>query len=778
MSDTTAGRGGVGIRIFIEGGQVVRRGFDQIADSGKKMWAEIALGQRAANPAIRALSLGVGEAKQGIEGLAGRTGSAGVALSAFGFAGVAAAAAMGGLVIGLGKAREAMAFADEIDDAAQKLAIGTTALQQYRYAMTAVGGSAEDADAAIESFTQKLGEAQAGGRALQWFQRLGFTKEQLAGYSTAEEALDDVIDSVAGLNKETERTAVASKIGLGAMLPLAREGVAAMEELRQRALDIGYTMSEELVKKGADANQQFETMSHIVDVQLKSAFVGLSDEVLTLVQGLVDALDALNDFIERYNVAKRKNDEERQSTSFINNVGRAIGGDFTDNLPWVRNRDRIPSGLSVDAVTASMEELAYPDGRPRRRPGSDLDDPPTDRRSPSSRAASEAERRQRERDSLLDQVTREELAARRATARLRWGGDTAEDRAQMAISMLALDIQERDAKRKALYAQLTQAGAMDDATKLILEEVELLDKESDRLQRRAADEILSEAMAARQLQRETVAAEDAIDLLAIQEQMVGTARERYEAGRLVLLAEQALELKLKEAAARADGLIDEDEQQELASLRRRQDGQVALFDHDEQERLRDQFNSYGREVVQAIEDGRIGEYIGDRIKERLLDGALNALFSMMGNGGGGGKSGGGFLSGLLGFGASLLSGGNPVGVGAAGAFGKTGRAPGGDVRAGFAYRMAEHGPELLMLGGQGQVTSAAETAKMVQDLAGPAGGAGVGGVTVTATYAPNIRVDGSGPEIDALRRQLATEQANFRSNVVQAVSDAQARRQL
>ncbi|MBX9707563.1 MAG: hypothetical protein K2X61_06490, partial [Caulobacteraceae bacterium] len=104
-----------------------------------------------------------------------------------------------------------------------------------------------------------------------------------------------------------------------------------------------------------------------------------------------------------------------------------------------------------------------------------------------------------------------------------------------------------------------------------------------------------------------------------------------------------------------------------------------------------------------------------------------------------------------------------------------GRAAGGETGAGFVYNMAEHGPELLLLGGKGQVTSAAETAKMVQDLAGPGG---QGDLAVTAVYAPNIRVNGSGPEVEALRRELASERANFRANVIETVVDARQRRKI
>ena len=37
MTDATAGRGGVGIRLYVSGGEVVKRTFDQVGDSGKKM---------------------------------------------------------------------------------------------------------------------------------------------------------------------------------------------------------------------------------------------------------------------------------------------------------------------------------------------------------------------------------------------------------------------------------------------------------------------------------------------------------------------------------------------------------------------------------------------------------------------------------------------------------------------------------------------------------------------------------------------------------------------
>lgn len=226
----------------------------------------------------------------------------GSALEPLGGAGLAAAAGIAAVAVATQQAIAAMRFADEIDDAAQQLNIGVEALQEYRFAMTEVGGTAADADAAIGNFTKTLGLAQSGlsAKAMRGFAALGFTKADLDAFDSGEEALVEVARRVSELSKESERAAVAEKLGLGDMLPLLREGADRMEELRQKAQDLGFVMDADLVAKGADANQQFETMAHVIDVQMKSAFVGLSDEILAFTGQIAGALRGLNAFIERF----------------------------------------------------------------------------------------------------------------------------------------------------------------------------------------------------------------------------------------------------------------------------------------------------------------------------------------------------------------------------------------------------------------------------------------------------------------------------------------------
>ena len=244
--------------------------------------------------------------------------------------------------------------------------------------------------------------------------------------------------------------------------------------------------------------------------------------------------------------------------------------------------------------------------------------------------------------------------------------------------------------------------------------------------------------AARRLQDDETAAQAAVDMLGIEADLAKTAGERARIQREILIIEQKiardrLEQQLKNDNELSDGQIAA----QLGDLDRRQAGERTIFDHDETERLRSEFKSYGREVVGAIQDGRIGEYIGDQLKAKLLDGALNALFNMMSSGG---KSeGGGFWASAAKFGLSLFTGGG-------------GRASGGDTRASFMYGAAEHGPELFMLSGNGHVSSAAETAKMVREMGGGSDRSSGAATLAPVFQSAPITINAPGADAAALKR--------------------------
>ncbi len=723
MTDTMGGgRGGVGIRLFVSGGEVVKRTFDQVGDSGKRMWAQIALGEKAANPALRAMSRLSNEVGDAAQGLAGRTGAAGVALGAFGTAGLAVAAVLGAIVVALGQTRAALTFADELQDSAAKINIGVEGLQEWRFAAVEAGGAAQDADAAIDGFQKKLGEAMAGGRAAKWFERLGFGGDDLKAFKSTEDALAATIERISALGTEAERAAVSDKLGLGSMIPLIRQGSDAIDDMRQRARDLGVVMDESMVQRGADAQREMEELSEIIDRQLKQAFIDLAPVLIESMKFVAQLADAIRDTAEAWKSLDDRStaglrDEYDRHQAAITRMLMRPGVNSPDDLNPMARRQFDQSNARMGEITGVLQRRAAirdPGTPPGRNSLVDVSSPGTPDRS-GARAAEALARDQERAIQRLGQDT--ETAERRALQE-RFAADTAEDRASLAEALLALDRQERDAKRDALEAELVRTGGLTDAVKLQLEQLRAMDASSDALAAQAIIDRENLELAERELEKDEARAERTITLLELELQLAGSAQERVAIARQILLAEQALERKIVEAGLRADKVFSDDDKNTMADLRARQGIELEVFDHNGREDLRAEFVSYGQSIVQAVEDGRLGEEIADQLKARLIDMALNGLFNFLNPQNGQGPAGEA---------ASMWSSFTAVASQLFGAGRGPGRAGGGPAIPGMRHPVVEDGrPELLMIGGKGQVTSAAETARLLRE-AFDGGGSGANG---------------------------------------------------
>jgi hypothetical protein len=233
--------------------------------------------------------LGIGASlRKELDGVASRAGPASAALAGFGVAGVAAAAAIGAVAAAFSGARQAAAFADNIADTAARLHVTTDALQEYRYAIRAAGGDEQGADEALEKFSITLGKAQQGlAKSQKAFLALGFTKAQIKGFTDADTALKAVVERIAGLS-DVQQDAVIQQLGLEGIKPLIDDGVASMQRLREEAHKVGIVMDADLVRRGGELNDEFETLARVIDVQIKSALVDLGPVLVDLLRKMAD----------------------------------------------------------------------------------------------------------------------------------------------------------------------------------------------------------------------------------------------------------------------------------------------------------------------------------------------------------------------------------------------------------------------------------------------------------------------------------------------------------
>lgn len=247
--------------------------------------------------AISKFSNGLGKAAgDSISNLAQNAGQATTVLEGFGAAGIAAAAGVGALMVLFSQARQAVAFGDAIADSAAKVGVSTDTLQEYRYAIHQLGGDYDDADDALSKFTQTLGKAELGfsQKALKPFAALGLSQEDLKNFRSADEALQVILERLAGIRDESQRQGLAVALGLEKFIPLAREGAGRLEELREAAHRLGYVMDAELVAKAGEANDKLEDLEAITSVQLKSAFIDLAPVVLNVAGVIATAAREVN----------------------------------------------------------------------------------------------------------------------------------------------------------------------------------------------------------------------------------------------------------------------------------------------------------------------------------------------------------------------------------------------------------------------------------------------------------------------------------------------------
>lgn len=245
---------------------------------------------------------------------AARVGLFGSALQSLGPGGLIAAAGIGAFTAALVGARDAAKFADDIADTANRLHITTDALQEYRYAIIRAGGEEKGADEALEAFSITLGKAQEGlGKAKKGFLALGFTEAQIKSFKTVEEGLNAVTEKIGGLGSNVQKDAVIDQLGLNGLKPLIQGGIDSMRTLQKEAHTVGYVMDQELIARGGEMNDQFQIMSKVIDIQLKSALVDLGPIILEMTQELIGMLRAMGDIIDAF-----RQIENRRSSALRN----------------------------------------------------------------------------------------------------------------------------------------------------------------------------------------------------------------------------------------------------------------------------------------------------------------------------------------------------------------------------------------------------------------------------------------------------------------------------
>ncbi|ATC34169.1 hypothetical protein CA606_18540 [Caulobacter vibrioides] len=565
----------VAVRLGLEGGQAATRGIEDFGAKGAKSFKEMRREASALPPHLVAVSRGVGAVKDKVDDLAASTGAFGSVAESFGKYGlfISAGAAALGLAAGYAKTaiEGAVAYGDAIGDASQKLGVGAGMLQEYRFAMIKVGGEAGDADAAIGGFTKTLGLAEAGyKKSLAAFKQLGFSRQDIKSFKDVDEALRAVAERVANLGNERQRQAIAEKLGLGPMIPLLREGADGMAELFQRARDLGWVMSDEVIAKAGDAADQLEDLKQVIDVQLNTALIEAAPLLVSMSGAMVDGAKSAGQFAQELTSLKSLIDDWIASRP-------SVKLSFEVTWKFLNKVEDFFQGISK----GSLEKLGFNKLYLDQFYGDAKDFPADDGGAVADRRSGADGSKQGDRPKgtgQLGSVGAEEDAARAAANAQRERKRALEASARTTSAIAAADARELAAQRQyagTLEQMLeTELAALDDAQARRMAEIDRdaaegrLDKlkvaelkraeadayaaEREVLQRRAFDDTQQ-----RRLADEKALAEVTQQLLGLASAGARTAEERRAIELEILESQQKIAKAELERALAADGAHDE-----------------------------------------------------------------------------------------------------------------------------------------------------------------------------------------------------------------------------
>lgn len=195
----------------------------------------------------------------------------------------ATTAVVGGLTAMINKTADAQGA---IDDSAQRVGLTAEEYQKYSYVAAQSGIETSKLEAAMIKQQKAFADAHEGSASMsEAYKRLGLDIKTLA----SEDSFDAVIKSLASIENEVERNAIANDIfgkSYAELTPLFNQGVDGIDKLKQEVVDLGGVMSNEAVEAGAT----FGDTVLAIQTAWKGITNGIGSSLMPIIQELMNLI--------------------------------------------------------------------------------------------------------------------------------------------------------------------------------------------------------------------------------------------------------------------------------------------------------------------------------------------------------------------------------------------------------------------------------------------------------------------------------------------------------
>ena len=206
----------------------------------------------------------------------------------------AAVAALGGAIVGMAAASVAAftSIAGDFSDLAAQTGLSVELMSELETALKDAGSSVADFGASVVKLRRNIFEASTGSEGLvEAFDALGLKAEDLINLSADEQFLR-VADALSRMKNPTERMAIAMQLfGKSAfkMLPILEAGAGGIEAFREKARQMGFSLSGET----ADAADALGTQIEILTDQLGRVTVAIGEALLPVARAFVAVIQGI-----------------------------------------------------------------------------------------------------------------------------------------------------------------------------------------------------------------------------------------------------------------------------------------------------------------------------------------------------------------------------------------------------------------------------------------------------------------------------------------------------
>lgn len=193
--------------------------------------------------------------------------------------------------------------AKELDAWSKRVGAAPEQLQRLEYAAKSLGAEAEDVREGLQTWTENLGELTrlGSGPAADALGSLGLRIEDIKDLAP-EESLKVFADALKDLPSEAERTSIAMEV-LGTegskLRPLLEQGSAGIQELMDKADELGVVLDRSAIDKGLEMNRAFMAIENTTKSVKQTIAVALAPTITDLAERFGEWYAANEDVIEQ-----------------------------------------------------------------------------------------------------------------------------------------------------------------------------------------------------------------------------------------------------------------------------------------------------------------------------------------------------------------------------------------------------------------------------------------------------------------------------------------------